>query len=207
VCLDFIYNLLRNISRSKNNSARYCLKCTYIRLRVNCPLFLSDLNETLIPLTAFRQTLVYQWRNKTNEMHIRIKVNYIFKISMLLLHVSALYERHLQAAQRILMKLCACYVISAKIEIKYASWAYIKLGISVIKISINGLLSHSFYDVHIDIDIDIVIWKCIVRVAKLVYQISWKSVQWELIYSIRTDRLTVGHDEANSYFTQFCKNS
>jgi hypothetical protein len=62
-------------------------------------------------------------------MHIQSKVNHrvitqlqliniiiiIFRILMLLLHVSALYERHLQGAQRILMKLCVCYVISAKI--------------------------------------------------------------------------------------------
>jgi hypothetical protein len=34
------------------------------------------------------------------------KINHIFSISVLLLHVSALYERHLQGAQRILMKLC-----------------------------------------------------------------------------------------------------
>jgi hypothetical protein len=38
-------------------------------------------------------------------MHIQSNVNHIFRISMLLLHVSALYERHLQGAQRILMKL------------------------------------------------------------------------------------------------------
>jgi hypothetical protein len=50
------------------------------------------------------------YRNKTNEMHIQSKVNHIYRISMLL-HVSALYERHLQGAQRILMKLCVCYVI------------------------------------------------------------------------------------------------
>jgi hypothetical protein len=53
-------------------------------------------------------------RNKTNEMHIQSKVNNIFRISMLVLHVSALYERHLQGPQRILMKLCVCYVISAE---------------------------------------------------------------------------------------------
>jgi hypothetical protein len=41
------------------------------------------------------------------------KVNHIFRISILLLHVSALQERHLQGAQMILMKLCVCYVISA----------------------------------------------------------------------------------------------
>jgi hypothetical protein len=41
-------------------------------------------------------------------MHIQSKVNCISRISMLLLHVSALCERHLQGAQRILMKLCVC---------------------------------------------------------------------------------------------------
>jgi hypothetical protein len=44
------------------------------------------------------------------------KVNHIFRISVLLLHVSALQERHLQGAQRILIKLCECYIISAKLE-------------------------------------------------------------------------------------------
>jgi hypothetical protein len=38
------------------------------------------------------------------------QVNHIFIISVLLLHVSALQERHLQGAQRILIKLCVCYV-------------------------------------------------------------------------------------------------
>jgi hypothetical protein len=42
------------------------------------------------------------------------KVNHIFRISILLLHVSALQERHFQGAQSILMKLCVCYVISAE---------------------------------------------------------------------------------------------
>jgi hypothetical protein len=42
------------------------------------------------------------------------KVNHIFRISILLLHVSALQERHFQGAQKILMKLCVCYVISAE---------------------------------------------------------------------------------------------
>jgi hypothetical protein len=47
------------------------------------------------------------------------KVNHIFRISDLFLHVSALQERHLQGAQNILMKLCVRYVISAKTEIQY----------------------------------------------------------------------------------------
>jgi hypothetical protein len=54
-------------------------------------------------------------RNKTNEMHIQSEVNRIFSISMLLRHVSALYELHLQGAQRILMKLCVYYFISAEL--------------------------------------------------------------------------------------------
>jgi hypothetical protein len=43
-----------------------------------------------------------------------LKANHTFRISILLLHVSALPARHLQEAQRILMKLCVCYVISAE---------------------------------------------------------------------------------------------
>jgi hypothetical protein len=39
---------------------------------------------------------------------------------MLLLHVSVLYERHLQEAQNILTKLCVCYVA-------YAQSAYEKM--------------------------------------------------------------------------------
>jgi hypothetical protein len=54
-------------------------------------------------------------------MFIQNKVNHIFRISMLFLHVSALYELHLQGAQRILMKLCICYVISAKIDVYFIS--------------------------------------------------------------------------------------
>ena len=37
----------------------------------------------------------------------------------------------------------------------------------------------------------------------LKYQISWKSVQWESVCSMLTDR----HDAANSRFSQFCKRS
>jgi hypothetical protein len=70
-------------------------------------------------------------------MHIQSKVKHIFGISMLLLHVSVLCERHLQEAPRILIKLCVRYVISAKIEIKYTSCEYIKMGMSAIKISIK----------------------------------------------------------------------
>jgi hypothetical protein len=49
-------------------------------------------------------------------MHIQSKVNHTFKISMLLLQVSALYERHLQEAQRMLIKFCVRYVISAELS-------------------------------------------------------------------------------------------
>jgi hypothetical protein len=49
-------------------------------------------------------------------MHIKNNVNNIFRISMLLLRVSVLYERHLQGTQRILIKLCICYVISAELS-------------------------------------------------------------------------------------------
>jgi len=35
----------------------------------------------------------------------------------------------------------------------------------------------------------------------LMFKISWKSVQWELSCSMRTD----GHDEADSRFSQFCE--
>jgi hypothetical protein len=42
------------------------------------------------------------------------KVNNIFRISILLLYVSAPQEPHLQEAQRIFTKLCICYVISAE---------------------------------------------------------------------------------------------
>jgi hypothetical protein len=39
------------------------------------------------------------------------------------------------------------------------------------------------------------------HVRKIIkYQISWKSVQWELSCSMQTD----GHDEANNRFSQFC---
>ena len=39
----------------------------------------------------------------------------------------------------------------------------------------------------------------------LKYQIPWKSVQWEPSCSMRTDRQTDRHDEANSRFSQFCE--
>jgi hypothetical protein len=49
-------------------------------------------------------------------MHIQSEVNHIFRILMLLLHVSALYERHLQGAQIILIKLCVRCFISAELS-------------------------------------------------------------------------------------------
>ena len=39
----------------------------------------------------------------------------------------------------------------------------------------------------------------------LKYQISSKSVQWEPSCSMRADRRTVGHNEANSHFSQLCE--
>jgi hypothetical protein len=53
-------------------------------------------------------------------MHFQSKPYTVFRISVLLLHVSALHERHLQGAQIIVMKLCVCYVISAE-YVKVAS--------------------------------------------------------------------------------------
>jgi hypothetical protein len=61
---------------------------------------------------------------KERVMKCIFKVNLIFRILILLLHVSALQERHLQGSQNILMKLCVCYVISAKIEINQYYYCY-----------------------------------------------------------------------------------
>jgi hypothetical protein len=66
-------------------------------------------------------TMHFQIMMKERPTKCIFKVNHICKISILLLHVSALQERHLQGAQRTLMKLCVFYVISAKIEMKYTS--------------------------------------------------------------------------------------
>jgi hypothetical protein len=55
----------------------------------------------------------YDERKPTNCI---LKLNHIFRTSILLLYVSALQERHLQGAQSILMKLCVCYVISAELS-------------------------------------------------------------------------------------------
>jgi hypothetical protein len=61
-------------------------------------------------------TINFQIMMKERPTKCISKVNHIFRISILLLHVSALQERHLQEAQSILMKLCVCYVISAEWE-------------------------------------------------------------------------------------------
>jgi hypothetical protein len=39
------------------------------------------------------------------------------------------------------------------------------------------------------------------------YQISQKSVQWELRCTMWTDIHTDGHDNANSHFSQFCEHA
>ena len=39
----------------------------------------------------------------------------------------------------------------------------------------------------------------------LTYEISWKYVKWEPSCSLRTDRQTNRHDEADSRFSQFCE--
>jgi hypothetical protein len=75
----------------------------------------KNLNKVQTKFLQLGPCIFKLWWNKTNEMHIQSEVNHIFRISMLLLHVSALYECHLQGAQRILMKLYVCYVISAEL--------------------------------------------------------------------------------------------
>jgi hypothetical protein len=57
-----------------------------------------------------RATLV-QLMMKEKPTKCIFKVNNKLKISVLLLSVSALKERHLQGVQKILMELCVCYVI------------------------------------------------------------------------------------------------
>jgi hypothetical protein len=56
-------------------------------------------------------TMYFQIMMKERPTKYIFKVNHIFRISILLPHVSALQKGHLQGAQRILMKLCVCYVI------------------------------------------------------------------------------------------------
>jgi hypothetical protein len=71
-------------------------------------------------------TMHVQIMMKERPTNCIFKVTHTFRISILLLHVSALQERHLQGDQSILMKLCVCYVVSAEIEIKYITREYIK---------------------------------------------------------------------------------
>jgi hypothetical protein len=59
-------------------------------------------------------TVHFQIMIKEGPTKCIFKVNHMFRISILLLHVSALQERHLQGTQRFLMKLCVCYVISSE---------------------------------------------------------------------------------------------
>jgi len=44
-------------------------------------------------------------------------------------------------------------------------------------------------------------------VSKIIfkYQMSWKPVRWDPRCSVRADRRTARHDEANSRFSQFCE--
>jgi len=56
--LRFFTTFVRNVYHSKKNWARY--DKSYIGLHVKCPLFLSDINETLIFSTDFRKILKYQ---------------------------------------------------------------------------------------------------------------------------------------------------
>jgi hypothetical protein len=71
--------------------------------------------EYLTELTVFATwTMHFQIIMKERPTKRIFKVNHIFLTSILLLHVSALQERHLQEAQSILMKLCVCYVIRAE---------------------------------------------------------------------------------------------
>jgi hypothetical protein len=75
---------------------RYCLSS-----------FCSNYNPLMLAITCW---------NKVKERPTKriFKVNHKFRISILLLHVLALQEHHLQGAQNILIKLCGCYVISAE---------------------------------------------------------------------------------------------
>jgi hypothetical protein len=59
-------------------------------------------------------TMYFQIMMKERPTKCIFKVNQIFRILILLPHVLALQECHLQGAQSILMKLCVCYVISAE---------------------------------------------------------------------------------------------
>jgi hypothetical protein len=76
------------------------------------------------------------------------KVNCIFRISILLLHVLTLQECHLLGAQRILMKLCMCCVIICTPITQNTAWVAYKalnpLRMSTICRNMSGLnLEHS----------------------------------------------------------------
>jgi hypothetical protein len=73
------------------------------------PKYVFDIKYIFAPWTMH-----FQIKTKERLTKFIFKVNHIFRISILLLHFSALQERHLQEAQRILIKLCVCYVISAE---------------------------------------------------------------------------------------------
>jgi energy-converting hydrogenase Eha subunit A len=80
------------------------------RLRVNTvSLTISSIRYLILQLGL----LIFQIMMKERPTKRIFKANHIFRISILLIHISALHERHLQGAQRILMKLCVCNVISA----------------------------------------------------------------------------------------------
>jgi hypothetical protein len=70
---------------------------------------LEDYDQDGYPVKTIAQFMMKEGPTKCIS-----KANHMFRISILLLHVSALQERHLQGAQSILMKLCLCYVISAE---------------------------------------------------------------------------------------------
>jgi hypothetical protein len=118
----------------------------------------------------------FQIMMKERPMKCIIKGNHIFRISILMLHVSALQERHLQGAQSILTKLCVCYVISAE---------YVKVGSGSPSVCcqpqvafeitkshrieklcfISCLVSHTRYDSHMGSDY--------IRVLKKMKPLCW----------------------------------
>jgi hypothetical protein len=80
---------------------------------ISCPLdqYSLHLNVSVSYFAAW--IMHFQIMMKERLTKCIFKVNLVFRTSILLLHVSALRERHLHGAQSILMKLCLCYVISA----------------------------------------------------------------------------------------------
>jgi hypothetical protein len=82
----------------------------------------ADRQSRHVPIYAYRNgetpqnisaawTMHFQIMMKERQTKCIFKVNHTVRISILLLHVSALQERHLQGAQNILTKLCVCYVM------------------------------------------------------------------------------------------------